>query len=460
MVVAGKYQLETLVGEGGMASVWSALNLQLGSHVALKLLRAGEASAELRERLKIEARVSAQLVHPNIVRVFDAGETEQGEPFVVMELLDGEPLSHLAARGPISSVRAVQLMLPIAEALVLAHDKGIVHRDLKPDNVFLSTSNASLQPKLLDFGIAKLSGHHSTSSRQVTQDGTLIGSPDYMSPEQAQGTANIDHRSDIWSFCVVLYELITQRPPFGGGSNVAVLYSIIEHEPAPFAAEAGVDDSLSQIIQWGLRKDPDLRPKSMEELGSTLAAWLMHHGVLEDACGASLEAKWNVQAEGFRASPGLPRSALVASVSRPATLASQAVIAPTSESGLPRNNTASSRGRRLPWLLTALATALGLAAVWASTDRKWTATVRTNEAVPRIESQLPARLPLPTSPLASPTPVSTIKTLVEPVPAASAQADRSAKTEHAGARQRLPDVDESPTPTPSRATAVELMQPY
>src|ERR1041384_4716877 len=174
-IIGRKYKLETLLGEGGMGSVWRAFNLQLEVPVAIKVLRADLTASELGERLRVEARAAAKLVHPSIVRVVDIGETETNDPFIVMELLSGESLGTRLDRETLSPTEALQIMLPIAEALSLAHARGVVHRDLKPDNVFLCNEGNGVQPKLLDFGIAKL-----TSARgggpTLTQSGTLLGS--------------------------------------------------------------------------------------------------------------------------------------------------------------------------------------------------------------------------------------------------------------------------------------------
>lgn len=154
-VIAGKYRLERLLGEGGQAWVWQARNLALDACVALKVLREDGSNALQIRRLLQEARAAARLGHPAIVRVFDLGEAESGDPFLVMELLEGESLAdRLVERGRMSPFEAVRVLLPIADALVAAHAKGIVHRDLKPDNVFLAIGSDSFQPKLLDFGIA------------------------------------------------------------------------------------------------------------------------------------------------------------------------------------------------------------------------------------------------------------------------------------------------------------------
>jgi serine/threonine-protein kinase len=240
----------------------------------------------------VEARAAAKLVHPNIVRIFDIGESETGEPFIVMELLDGESMRDILTRGSLSPVNAAQLLLPVAEALALAHSRGVVHRDIKPDNVFIADVGDTLQPKLLDFGIAKVTSTASVGGASITNTGTVLGSPEYMSPEQALGRADIDQRSDIWSFCIVLYEALAGRTPFSDTSTQAILRAVVQDEPIPLQLVANVDAKLSELVARGLSKDRDLRPQSMFELGQALAAWLFEQGALEDATGAALEYKW------------------------------------------------------------------------------------------------------------------------------------------------------------------------
>jgi serine/threonine protein kinase len=290
-LIDGKYRLESLLGEGGMGSVWAAHNLQLDVPVAIKLLRPGNDQALLSERLKIEARAAARLVHPAIVRVFDVDTSESGDPFIVMELLGGESLANVLERGRISGTSAVQLLLPIAEGLELAHARGIVHRDLKPHNVMLAEDGERIQPKLLDFGIAKLTSGALPSS-SLTDTGITVGSPDYMSPEQARGSNDVDYRADIWSFCVVLYEAVTGATPFDGDNYNALMRSIVEDEPAPLPLDENLDQGLADLILWGLSKDRAARPGSVHELGRELARWLLDRGVKEDACGAPLGPKW------------------------------------------------------------------------------------------------------------------------------------------------------------------------
>jgi serine/threonine-protein kinase len=288
-VISGKYRLVRMLGTGGMGDVWLAHNETLDIDVAIKLMRAEAGAGDGEDRLLREARAAARLGHPAIVRVFDFGTTDFGEPFIVMELLEGEDLAtRLADHGRLSATKAVRSLLPVAHALVAAHSKGIVHRDLKPENIFLSrTEGDRIQPKVVDFGIAKID----RGSLRLTQKGTVLGSPGYMSPEQARGE-DADHRADIWSFCVVLYETLTGTQPFVGKNENAILYAIISHEPTPITALAAGDEPLSAIVTKGLSKNPDKRWSSMRDLGVALASWLRAQGVAEDISGVSLETTW------------------------------------------------------------------------------------------------------------------------------------------------------------------------
>ncbi|HEY1533141.1 MAG TPA: serine/threonine-protein kinase, partial [Polyangiaceae bacterium] len=293
VIVAQKFQLVRVLGEGGMGSVWVAKNLALDVHVALKLIRAELARSVpgLEERLLQEARAAASIEHPAVIQIFDFGLTELQDPFIAMELLHGESLAGtIKRRGKVNAVRAVQTLLPITEALLAAHDRGIVHRDLKPDNIFLSRGAGDrLEPKVLDFGIAKFD---QKASQNLTSAGTILGSPAYMSPEQARGESDVDGRTDVWALCVVLYEVITGRLPFSGENYNALLYAILEGQPKTFS-ELGINEPLLwSIISRGLEKDRQRRCPDMFELGRALAIWLLDRGVQEDICNALLRSKW------------------------------------------------------------------------------------------------------------------------------------------------------------------------
>ena len=289
-VVSEKYRLIRRLGEGGMAAVWVAHNEALDINVAIKFIRAELQNAGLTSRLLQEARAAARLGHPAIVRVSDFGKTEAGDPYIVMELLNGEDLAAtLKRRGPIPALRAVRTLLPIADALAAAHAKKIVHRDLKPENIYLAqTEDARTQPKLVDFGIAKLEVE---DSQRITQLGATMGSPAYMSPEQARGF-DVDPRTDVWAFCVVLYEVLTGQLPFTGTTYTALVCSILESQPKSIV-ELGVGDpELWGIIAHGLEKDPARRAQSMREVGAGLARWAIARGAADDLTGSSLISTW------------------------------------------------------------------------------------------------------------------------------------------------------------------------
>jgi serine/threonine-protein kinase len=211
-----------------------------------------------------------------------------------MELLEGETLGQRLGRmGAIDPVELCQTLLPIIDGLHSAHGHGVIHRDLKPDNVFVAkTDGGGVQPKLLDFGIAKLRGESSFHSTKLTQAGTLIGSPDYMSPEQARGETDLDPRSDVWALCVLAYECLVGKPPFHGDNYNALLWAIIHDEPVPITVFQAGDSELWRVLKTGFAKDRSVRWESARKLGEALAAWLESRGVLEDICNRSLQASW------------------------------------------------------------------------------------------------------------------------------------------------------------------------
>lgn len=293
--IAGKYTLKEKLGEGGMGAVWSAHNDTLDVDVAVKLIRSEEMqvadeNTQVGDRMLQEARAAARLGHPAIARVFDFGTTNRDDPFIVMELLQGEDLADtMSRRGRITATKAVATLLPIAHALEAAHQKGIVHRDIKPENIFMArTEDGRVQPKLVDFGVAKIDR---AKNHRLTQTGAMLGSPVYMSPEQARGD-DVDRLADVWALSVVLYEMVTGRPPFEGKNYNALLYSIIADEPPAITSFGTGDDELWQIIRRGLEKDPDRRWSTMQRLGSMLAHWMIARGFHEDITGASIAAQW------------------------------------------------------------------------------------------------------------------------------------------------------------------------
>ncbi|MGK3987553.1 serine/threonine-protein kinase [Sorangium sp. So ce136] len=290
-LMGDKYQLLRKAGEGAMGSVWVAANTALEANVAIKVLRPEMRSPAIAERLLREARAAAKLSHPGIVRVFDLGKTAEGTPYIVMELLEGEALRDVLCREPqLSPETAVAILLPVASAMHAAHERGIVHRDLKPDNVMLADQgDGRIQPKVVDFGIAKVTW---TEPESGSTGAAVIGTPQYMPPEQALGQGHIDHRADIWALCTMLYEAIAGETPYAGEQGFGTLRAIIQDPVRSLAERCGTDPALWSIVERGLRKDPAERWGSMRELGVALATWLLSRGVAEDVCGASLRAQW------------------------------------------------------------------------------------------------------------------------------------------------------------------------
>jgi serine/threonine-protein kinase len=293
----GRYRILDVLGAGGMGTLLLGRNEALDVEVAIKVLRPDtpeDCDVAASHRLVQEARAAARLGHPAIVRVFDFGVTEQGNAFLVMERLDGTDLgTELEARGSVPPVKAVRCLLPVAHGLAAAHDKGIVHRDVKPENIFLARTDAGrVQPKLIDFGVAKIEPR--SAEEQVAAVGGLVGSPGYMAPEQALGQDSSPH-ADVWSLCVVLYEMVTGRPPFEGDSYNALMRAILEREPVPLDHHLPEEAALSAIVARGLAKAPLDRWPSMRALGEALASWLLERGVTEDLSGQAVDTTWLAQ---------------------------------------------------------------------------------------------------------------------------------------------------------------------
>jgi serine/threonine protein kinase len=327
-LIGNKYLLDHVIGSGGMGTVWAATNLDLDLAVALKVVNPGADREEIAARLSMEARAEAKLQHPGIVRVIDLGITDNGEPFLVMELLEGESLAELVERvGRLDACAAVRMILPVVDALRYAHSRNVIHRDLKPDNIFLSRQAGHVQPKIVDFGIAKLG--EGTVCRTRTGTGTVVGSPGYMAPEHARGK-EVDHRADIFTVCLVLYECITGTAAFDGDSYNALLRAVIEQELPPITWFGFGDAKLSAIITRGLAKDPAKRFASCDELGRALAAWLVANGETEDVTGAPLRGRWLARAPRTSESGKTPSSPLpAAGRSRPGAGSEHSVAFPT-----------------------------------------------------------------------------------------------------------------------------------
>ncbi len=289
-LLGDRYRLIERIGEGGMGAVWRAEGLILGWDVAVKLLHGELRSPDSAARFAREAKAAVVLEHPSIVRVFDFGETQYGDPYLVMELIRGESLADtMDLRGSFRDTVAVQMMLPIADALVAAHARGIVHRDLKPGNIVMASQGdeGGRLPKLVDFGLA-LRVDSSIRDR-ITLAGEVMGSPGYMAPEQSVSGLEVGPAADIWAFSVVLYELVAGVAPFSGATVQATMAAVLHDEPRPLAEHvADADAELWQIIRRGLHKEPRERWASMADLRAELIEWALDHGATIDVTGAPL----------------------------------------------------------------------------------------------------------------------------------------------------------------------------
>ncbi|MBX3191193.1 MAG: serine/threonine protein kinase [Labilithrix sp.] len=283
-VLARKYRLVRTAGFGGMAQLWVAQNEATGAEVCIKVLvpAATEGAGapgddEAVERFRREAHAAARLSHRAIVRIFDLLELDaEGESVprggkiaalaIVMELLHGETLSDfIMKRGRLALEEAIDLALPFLSALAHAHRAGVVHRDVKPDNIFLATDpDGHVTPKVLDFGVSKL---HAPDVKPLTFDGVMLGTPSFMSPEQARGAKSVDARSDVFSAAIVFYMMLAGKNPFDGERFHSVINAIIEREPPRID---GVPDGIWEVVEKALAKDPDARYADATELGIAL----------------------------------------------------------------------------------------------------------------------------------------------------------------------------------------------
>jgi len=269
-VVEGKYRVDALIGRGGMGAVFRAENVRIGKPVALKILHRGYAAgSESEQRFLREARVAGSLGHPNIVEVFDLGHTDDGKPFQVMELLEGQTLAErIRTEGALPEHEALDFAEEVLSALEAAHDRGVVHRDLKPDNVFLAERGDRTTAKLLDFGVSKSLGEHTQS---LTLTGVVVGTPYYLSPEQARGQRDVDHRVDIWAMGVLMYEAVTGVLPFSAKSYDKLLTKILTQAPVPPSRfQARLTPAIEALILRALAADRRERFRSATEMLAAL----------------------------------------------------------------------------------------------------------------------------------------------------------------------------------------------
>ncbi|PIE19542.1 MAG: serine/threonine protein kinase, partial [Proteobacteria bacterium] len=273
-IIGGRYRLTKLLGEGGMGAVYAAEHINITKTVAVKLLHPEISSnQEAVTRFKQEAQSASSIGHPNIIGIDDFFTMEDGRVCLIMEFLKGESLNdRMVVPGGLAPDQAIDLMVQVCEGLEAAHDKGIIHRDMKPENVFIATVHGREIVKILDFGIAKVTGNEDNN---LTKTGTVFGTPHYMSPEQALGH-KVDVRADVYSVGVMLFEIFTGQVPFQAESFMGVLSQhITKPTPAPSSFTPGrpVPPMMDDIILTAMAKEVDKRFASMGALKGALMAF-------------------------------------------------------------------------------------------------------------------------------------------------------------------------------------------
>jgi serine/threonine-protein kinase len=285
-VVAGKYRLDEVIGSGGMGSVWSATHVALGHRLAMKLIsREFVKSTEALRRFDAEAKAAARLQSRHVVQVFDTGTLQDGTPYIAMELLAGQNLhQRVHHHGPLSVADAVSVVTQCGRALARAHSMSIVHRDIKPDNIFLAQmpDEDGIVVKILDFGVAKILHEDGSPGNQgSTRTGVLLGTPLYMSPEQARGLKSIDHRTDLYSMGLVTYTMLTGNLAFSGESFGDLLLKICtEPLPSLSASAPWLPTAFEMWFQRACARDPAARFQTAEDFADAFRA----------AAGAATEA--------------------------------------------------------------------------------------------------------------------------------------------------------------------------
>ncbi|HEV8551383.1 MAG TPA: serine/threonine-protein kinase [Polyangiaceae bacterium] len=276
-ILGGQFRVLEKIGTGGMGSVYKASQPAMNRMVAIKILHPKLAGRkDLTSRFRREARAMSQLTHPNTAKVFMYGEAEEdGSLYIVMELLEGKNLNQTVRKeGPMPMERAIPILIQVCGALQEAHDLGIVHRDLKPENIFLSKQGGIIDyPKVLDFGLAKVTERQmQPGSVILTQEGMVFGTPEFMSPEQAQGRV-LDARSDIYSLAVILYEVLTGKLPFSARTPMEYIQKHVMEPATPLnerVPERKFPRGLEEVLGRALKKKPDERFQSAAEFGEAL----------------------------------------------------------------------------------------------------------------------------------------------------------------------------------------------
>jgi serine/threonine-protein kinase len=287
--IAGRYQIEGILGEGGMATVYAARHKLVDRPCAVKVMNASLARNEvIRERFRREAKAAQKLAHPNIIEIFDQGENADGSVYLVMELLRGETLADVLEHGKVPLERGLPIMIQIARALARAHDLEVIHRDLKPENIFLAKNQGTDQVKLLDFGIAR-----SMQDSRLTGAGEVFGTPQYMSPERIT-SIDAGPAADLYSLGVIIYEMLTGAFPFDAPDVTTFFIKHLKEPPLPpKKRDPSIPDPLEKLVLELLAKDPKDRPVDAHRVNADLMAVAGAIGlrIPQDAFGEEIESR-------------------------------------------------------------------------------------------------------------------------------------------------------------------------
>jgi eukaryotic-like serine/threonine-protein kinase len=430
----GKYRIDAFINAGGMGSLYRALHVMLDKTVAVKVIKNElVTSDEVVARFQREARAASNLHHPNIVSVYDLGQTPDGTLYIAMEFIDGPSLKEVIRRdGPLTPRESIDILRQVASALSSAHRKQIVHRDLKSDNLMLATEDGRTVVKLVDFGIAKTFD----DSTQLTAAGYMLGTPNYMSPEQAAGNP-VDHRTDLYSLGVILFEMLTGKVPFGDAAMTSLLVRLATEVPPPPSArrpDGRVPLALDAVAMRCLEKDPERRFQSASEFADAL-----------ERASADIDTQPTMPHPSMPAGePTLVRPAEVRQIGTPPPNRGQRLPAADLRTGLDMTGLTKRIAAALVVLVAAAAAVVTGIRLFSNPQQETRASATSQQPVPssvpappRPSAQVPAAAVPEQAPAASETSIST-----NPAPVGA-----SASTD--GGRGRVPSQNASPLKSPA-----------